>query len=484
MSSFNEDASQFKVLIAGGSLVGLGLALAFERAGIEYELFEKGEFVTQLGASMGIHPHTIRILEQLGVWKDIEKQVVPLQHRNHYDGNGRCFEESHVLVDIHEILQRPIIFMERCKALEVLHSHVQDRSKLHARNAVVGYEETLQGVIVTTEDGEQHKGHILIGADGIHSNVRKLMADKISATDQALAKEINEAFTSEYNCIFAVSRNNPEKPFLPDAMVHNVYYDNYSAVAAAGVHGLVFWFLFVKDSKLTRTPNCPRFTDDEAEATIQRYGSALVGPGYTIQDLWDARVKGTMVPLEEGVIKQWSHNRVVLMGDSVHKSTVNPGLGGNLAYEGIARLTNGLVPLLKENPMPSPEQLTEVFNQYITGQKPRAETVVDLSGQITRYEAQDTWILKFAARHIVPWLSDKLKAKLYASFSRGGPYLEYLPLPAMDADLPKPVQTPTRGISPKLITVMITGGTAAILWQMHNKNRLLSTFSAFMRQWK
>lgn len=103
MASFNEDASQFKVLIAGGSLVGLGLALAFERVGIEYELFEKGEFAPQLGASIGIHPHTIRILEQLGVWEDIEKQVVPLQDRNHYDGNGHCFEESHVLVDINEM---------------------------------------------------------------------------------------------------------------------------------------------------------------------------------------------------------------------------------------------------------------------------------------------------------------------------------------------------------------------------------------------
>lgn len=102
-------------------------------------------------------------------------------------------------------------------------------------------------------------------------------------------------------------------------MVHNVYYDNYSAVSAAGVHGLVFWFLFVKASKLTRTPDCPRFTDEDADATIQRYGSSLVGPGYTVKDLWDARVKGTMVPLEEGVIKQWSHSRVVLMGDSVHK---------------------------------------------------------------------------------------------------------------------------------------------------------------------
>lgn len=285
-------------------------------------------------------------------------------------------------------------------------------------------------------------------------------------------------------------------------MVHNVYYDNYSAIAAAGVPGLVFWFLFVKDSKCTRTPNCPRFTDEDAEATILKYGSSIVGPEYTVKDLWDARVKGTMVPLEEGVIKQWSHNRVVLMGDSVHKvwdlppnfnpltnflirqATINPGLGGNLAYEGIARLTNGLVPLLKDNPMPSLQRLTEVFNQYIAGQEPRAKTVVDLSGQITRYEAQDTWVLKFAARHIVPWVSDRIKAKLYASFSRGGPYLEYLPLPAMDAEPAKSAKKHSRGISPKQITiVMLVGGTAAIFWDVRNQNRLLSTCSAFIRQW-
>ncbi|KAJ5689708.1 hypothetical protein N7462_004100 [Penicillium macrosclerotiorum] len=473
MDSSNENPDHFKVLIAGGSLVGLGLALAFEHAGINYELFEKGDFAPQLGASIGLHPHSIRILEQLGVWQDIEKQVVPLQNRNHYDGAGQCFEESHVLADIEKILERPIIFMERCKALEALHDHVKDKSKLHARNAVVAYEETPEGVIVTTEDGEKHQGHILIGADGIHSKVRKLMTDKIGVVDQSLASEINEAFTSEYNCIFAVSRNGPEKQLLPDAMVHNVYYDGYSAVSAAGVRGLVFWFLFVKNSKLTRTPNCPRFTDEDAEATIQKYGSSLVGPGYTIRDLWDARVKATMVPLEEGIIKKWSHNRVVLMGDAVHKSTVNPGLGGNLAYEGIARFTNGLVPLLKETPMPSLEQLNEVFDQYITGQRPRAETVVDLSGQITRYEAQDTWILKFAARHIVPFVSDKLKANLYASFSRGGPWLEYLPLPAKDKDLPKSSTESSSSISPKVImgSIFAIGGIAAILWQQYNVHR-------------
>ncbi|KAJ5359754.1 uncharacterized protein N7496_012167 [Penicillium cataractarum] len=463
MVSSNQEVDKFKVLIAGGSLAGLGLALAFEHAGIEYELFEKGDFAPQLGASIGLHPHTIRILEQLGVWGDIEKQVVPLQHRMHFDEIGNCFEDSHVLVNIEAILERPIVFMERSKALEVLYSHVRDKSKLHARTSVANYDETAEGVIVTTEDGTKHHGHILIGADGIHSKVRGLMAEKISVTDQSLAKAINEAFTSEYNCIFAVSRN---EGFLPDGMVHNVYYDDYSAIAAAGVPGLVFWFLFVKSSTLTRMPNCPHFVDEDAHVYIQKYGSSQVGPGYAVKDLWGTRVKATMVPLEEGVSPRWYHDRVVLIGDSVHKATVNPGLGGNTAYEGIARFTNGLVPLLKENPIPSLEQLSKVFNQYITGQAPRAKTVVGLSGSITRYEAQDNWVLKFAARHIVPWVSDNLKARLYASFSSSGPWLKYLPLPAKDNNLREASNKSDRSIAPTLITAAIMVSASAALWQI------------------
>ena len=170
---------------------------------------------------------------------------------------------------------------------------------------------------------------------------------------------------------------------------------------------------------------------------IRKYGGSLVGPGYTVRDLWEARVKGTLVPLEEGVLKQWSHNRVVLIGDAVHKATINPGLGGNLAYEGVARFTNALVALLKQHPMPSTDQLAGVFEQYYSGQKPRAEAVHQMSHQITLYESQDRWLLKFASRYVVPWVSDSIKAKLYASFSNGGPWLEYLPLPTLEADIAK-----------------------------------------------
>lgn len=136
-----------------------------------------------------------------------------------------------------------------------------------------------------------------------------------------------------------------------------------------------------------------------------------------------------------------------------------------MAYEGIARLTNGLVPLLKEYPNPSLEQLNEVFDSYVAGQKPRAETVVDFSGQITRYEAQDTRVLKFAAKNIVPWVSDKLKAQLYASFSRGGPWLEYLPLPVMERNMANFTKAAPRGINLLMIAGVALVGAAALVWK-------------------
>ncbi|KAL4812982.1 hypothetical protein BDW67DRAFT_188103 [Aspergillus spinulosporus] len=428
------DKGRFMILIAGGSLVGLSLALALESAGIDYELFEKGDFAPQLGASIGLHPHALRILDQLGLRQDLERAVVPLRDRLHYDGHGHCFEESHVLAEINKILRRPIIFMERSEALKILHDHIQDKSRLHASNGVVGYKETTDGVLVATQDGTTHHGHILVGADGIHSRVRQLMAERIGKEDPELAMELIQGFTSEYNCIFGAS-NNRKSSFLPNGVVHNVYYYQFSAVAAAGVDGLVFWFLFVKAGTMSRTPNCPRFNEADAEALIEEYGDAHVGPGYTIRDLWEARVKATMVPLEEGVLKQWSHNRVVLMGDAVHKATINPGLGGNLAIEGIAHFTNVLVPLLKEHPIPSLEQLAGAFQEYHVRQRPRADAIVSMSGRITQYEAQETWLYKFAAQHVIPLVSDSVKAHAYAKFSNSSPWLEYLPLPALDAGL-------------------------------------------------
>ncbi|RAH75689.1 FAD-dependent oxidoreductase [Aspergillus aculeatinus CBS 121060] len=422
-------AGNFKVLIAGGSLVGLTLAISLEHAGIDYELFEKGDFAPQMGASIGFYPQSNQLMDQLGVWAEIEKGVIPLRARYHFDENGYCMEAS-IALQYLQHLKYPTIFMERSEMLRILHDHIADPRKLHSQSPVVAYEETPGGITVTTADGQKFQESILIGADGIHSRVRQLMAYKIRPTDVALAEGIEQSFASEYKCLFAVSRNDPAAPFLPDGIVHNAYHQNHSAITATGVPGLVFWFFFVKVPS-TRTPNCPRFTEADADAVAHEYGHVAPGPGYTIRDLWTARVKGSLVSLEEGIVSQWSHGRVLLLGDAAHKVTPNAGFGGNLALEGVAHLTNALVALLQDcgpSTAPEGEQLGTLFAEFDRSHRPRATAVLGLSAKITRYEAQATGFLRFAARYLSPMIPDRWKAALFARFASGAPRLEFLPV--------------------------------------------------------
>lgn len=82
--------------------------------------------------------------------------------------------------------------MERCESLRILYSHVRDKTKIHTNTSAGSYQETDDGVSVTTSDGNVVHGSILVGADGIHSRVRMLMADEIAKTQPELAKELNE----------------------------------------------------------------------------------------------------------------------------------------------------------------------------------------------------------------------------------------------------------------------------------------------------
>jgi FAD dependent monooxygenase len=78
-----------QVAIVGGGIAGLTLALAFERVGISFVLFEAHESITpDKGASVGLLPNGLRILDQLGVLEDVEKHSSPLKTSYHIDENG------------------------------------------------------------------------------------------------------------------------------------------------------------------------------------------------------------------------------------------------------------------------------------------------------------------------------------------------------------------------------------------------------------
>lgn len=171
------DGKPFRVIIAGGSVVGLFLANVLERAGIDFLVLEKGDIAPRLGASISVLCQSARVFEQLGMWKTIQACTVPLLERLHYDENGRMFEDTAVLRIIAEKTKRPFAFVGRHTYLDILLSNIANKSRIRDRVGVHSYVEDDDGVTVTTNKGEQIRGSILVGADGVHSTIHQLMMD-------------------------------------------------------------------------------------------------------------------------------------------------------------------------------------------------------------------------------------------------------------------------------------------------------------------
>lgn len=75
------DETQLTVVIVGGSVSGLSLANMLEKAGKRFVLLEANDDIApQVGASIGLQPNGLRILDQLGCADEVLSLVdTPLQ---------------------------------------------------------------------------------------------------------------------------------------------------------------------------------------------------------------------------------------------------------------------------------------------------------------------------------------------------------------------------------------------------------------------
>jgi hypothetical protein len=101
--------------------------------------------------------------------------------------------------------------------------------------------------------------------------------------------------------------------------------------------------------------------------------------------------------------------------------------------EGVVHLLNELVPLVRRardegSGKPTLCDLTAALDHYEKKQRPHANLIVSMSGYITRYEAMETWWLRFL-RWISPWISDRTKANGFVGYMKEGPCLNFLPNP-------------------------------------------------------
>jgi salicylate hydroxylase len=164
-----------KTLIIGGGIGGLAAALAFSRAGAPVELFERSPEFTEVGAGIQLGPNVVKVLHDWGLQEALAGVAAfpdRLQVRSAMSGS-----ELGVLRLGAAALERygsPYATIHRADLHNLLLTALKDKSvQLTVNSSVERFVQHDTGVTLFTADGREAQGDVLVGADGLWSQVRQ-----------------------------------------------------------------------------------------------------------------------------------------------------------------------------------------------------------------------------------------------------------------------------------------------------------------------
>lgn len=270
-------------------------------------------------------------------------------------------------------------------------------SRVLAGKQVAFIETTAEGVKVTCKDDSVYEGSIVVGADGANSAVRKELAKSLG--DEKLA----EPFTTTYRGLYGVST-------WMKGIEENTMCEMHSEKLTIQIIPGKDTMMFTAYQRLPETSKTSvRYTTEEKEAFAAEVGEMYVAPTVQFKDIWSEQTWSYASGLEEGIADKWYGERVVLVGDTVHKMTPNVGLGLNSGWQSAVILTNGLRRLLAKDPEPSTEALNQLFKDYQGTRKKNASDMASVSGLYTRVVAWNNPVWKFADQYVTKYIGGDCK---------------------------------------------------------------------------
>jgi 2-polyprenyl-6-methoxyphenol hydroxylase-like FAD-dependent oxidoreductase len=313
-----------KINIIGGGIGGLTTAIALQQKGFSVKIYEAAPVIHEVGAGLWVAANAINIFERLGIADEIKKAGNQLESSMLADHNGKPMSK----VDFKKIINsygNGTTTIHRAKLQAILMSHVEKgdieigkrlKKIENAQNTVdVGNPDTFgKGPIkVYFEDSTTSESDILIGADGIHSQVREHLFGNIPLrfSNQTCWRGIAKMRLAD-------TKNGAELWGTKGGLRSSYAQINDEEV---------YWYITKKEKEGTKIApsEVKKYLIDlvlEFQSDIRKVIQNTDNQAIIQNDLSD------LTPLNS-----WHKGNIVLMGDAAHASTPNLGQGACQAIE-------------------------------------------------------------------------------------------------------------------------------------------------------
>jgi salicylate hydroxylase len=157
-----------RVIIVGGGIGGLSAAIGLRRTGHEVIVLERAPRIDPLGAGITLFANAMRALDRLGVREAVEAQGAPARRSAILTWQGD------------ELTQVPPDLLEGTLAVHRADLQValaDAAGELRLGIEVTAVEQDEDVVVARDASGIEERAQLLIGADGLNSVVRRVIAD-------------------------------------------------------------------------------------------------------------------------------------------------------------------------------------------------------------------------------------------------------------------------------------------------------------------
>ena len=306
-----------RVLIVGAGIGGLTLAALLRRWSIAPDVIDRAPNFDHAGYMLGLYPLGSRILHGLGAFDAFVATSEPMDHYNLANGKGEVIHRY----DLGVITDRfgPIRQLSRGELLTLL-AAAAGHPPVRMGVEIEAIEQRDSDVVARTSDGEERRYDLVVGADGIHSVVRRQVFGGSTPFDTGWGGWVWWA----------------DHSLVP----HDTVTEYWGAGRFLGVYP-------TKDR--IGVVACGPIRDmDPHERTgrrarILRHFAALEGKaGAILQSLPGDDAELFFWPLADQRAASWVKGRVVLLGDAAAAFLPTAGIGASMAMESAAVLADEL----------------------------------------------------------------------------------------------------------------------------------------------
>lgn len=178
LATGESSGTQMKAIIAGGGIGGTTAAICLAQSGWQVEVLEQAPRIEEIGAGVQISPNGARILQGIGVMPHLKDRLFePPAIEMRIGATGRKVFSIPMKKAAKGRWGAPYFQIHRADLLDGLHRTLAEtgRAKVHVNARVEGYETQGAKSAAIMADGSAHECDLLVGADGLHSNIRAAM---------------------------------------------------------------------------------------------------------------------------------------------------------------------------------------------------------------------------------------------------------------------------------------------------------------------